>query len=128
MWEQFANSSQPVCHASTEEISASQGASCKHEHERTSVKHTPPLLYTQPYLPEFETKKETKKAKEEQKDENAEEEKESIEDLLSNDPKVVKWVQARQDTLKRGSLSQTRVHYMEQLFGENWTTIGKSIP
>jgi hypothetical protein len=50
----------------------------------------------------------------------------AAEALLSNDPKAVPWVQAQQEVLKRGNLSQTRIHYMEQLFGEDWTTIGKT--
>ena len=41
------------------------------------------------------------------------------------DPKTIAFIQAQQEALRRGSLSQTRVHYMEQLFGESWTTIGK---
>ena len=49
----------------------------------------------------------------------------SGEELLQSDPNVVRWVQAQQLALRQGKLSQTRVHYMEQLFGENWTTIGK---
>ena len=39
--------------------------------------------------------------------------------------KTIKWIQAQQEALKRGSLSQTRVHYMGQLFGEDWTAVGK---
>jgi len=39
--------------------------------------------------------------------------------------KTIKWIQAQQEALKRGSLSQTRVHYMGLLFGEDWTAVGK---
>lgn len=47
-------------------------------------------------------------------------------DQVLDDPDVVLWVQAQQAALKRGALSQTRVHYMGSLFGESWTTsIGK---
>lgn len=35
------------------------------------------------------------------------------------------WIMAQQEALKRGSLSQTRVHYMGNLFGESWTTVGR---
>jgi len=49
---------------------------------------------------------------------------EGPESLLA-DPKTVDWVLAQQQALKRGGLSQTRVQYMGQLFGDTWTTIGK---
>lgn len=47
-----------------------------------------------------------------------------VEAVLEN-PKTVSWIQAQQVALKKGKLSQTRVQYMGQLFGERWTTIGK---
>jgi len=46
-------------------------------------------------------------------------------ETVLEDPKAVAWIQAQQLALKRGTLSQTRVQYMGQLFGERWTTIGK---
>lgn len=36
---------------------------------------------------------------------------------------TVKWIRAQQEALKKGKLSQTRVHYMGSLFGEDWTTV-----
>lgn len=42
------------------------------------------------------------------------------------DPEAVTWVRAQQQALKKGTLSQTRVQYMGQLFGEQWTTIGRT--
>ena len=36
---------------------------------------------------------------------------------------TVQWIKAQQEVMKRGKLSQTRVHYMGQLFGEDWTTV-----
>lgn len=50
-----------------------------------------------------------------------------LDDVLS-DPATVPWIMAQQEVLKRGGLSQTRVHYMGQLFGDMWTTIGKDLP
>ena len=50
--------------------------------------------------------------------------KEGLSMVMSKD-KTIKWIQAQQEALKRGSLSQTRVHYMGQLFGDDWTTVGK---
>ncbi|KAG7373255.1 helicase domain protein [Nitzschia inconspicua] len=47
-----------------------------------------------------------------------------LDDVLA-DPKTVTWIQAQQEVLKRGGLSQTRVHYMGNMFGDGWTTIGK---
>lgn len=46
-------------------------------------------------------------------------------EAVLEDPDTITWIQAQQQALKRGSLSQTRVQYMGQLFGERWTTIGK---
>lgn len=46
-------------------------------------------------------------------------------DFILDEPDTIAWIQAQQQALKRGSLSQTRVQYMGQLFGERWTTIGK---
>lgn len=50
-----------------------------------------------------------------------------VEAVLEDDPtnNVVAWIQAQQQALKKGKLSQTRVQYMGLLFGERWTTIGK---
>lgn len=42
---------------------------------------------------------------------------------IMQEEKTIKWIKAQQETLKRGGLSQTRVHYMGQLFGDSWTTI-----
>jgi hypothetical protein len=39
------------------------------------------------------------------------------------DPTTIPWAKAQQEVLKRGGLSQTRVHYMEILFGDDWTTM-----
>jgi Helicase associated domain len=36
---------------------------------------------------------------------------------------TVRWIKAQQEVMKKGNLSQTRVHYMGQLFGEDWTTV-----
>ena len=44
-----------------------------------------------------------------------------------SDPDPIPWSMSQQRALKRGTLSQTRVEYMGQLFGESWTTIGKEI-
>lgn len=49
---------------------------------------------------------------------------EGVETVLEN-PNTISWIIAQQLALKRGTLSQTRVQYMGQLFGETWTTIGK---
>lgn len=46
-------------------------------------------------------------------------------ETVMEDPNTLSWIMAQQLALKRGSLSQTRVQYMGQLFGERWTTIGK---
>jgi Helicase associated domain len=46
-------------------------------------------------------------------------------DAVLADAKTVSWIQAQQEALKRGGLSQTRVHYMGNMFGDLWTTIGK---
>jgi hypothetical protein len=46
-------------------------------------------------------------------------------DHVMRDPETIPWIVAQQETLKRGGLSQTRVHYMGSLFGDTWTTIGK---
>jgi len=43
---------------------------------------------------------------------------------VMKDPQTISWIMAQQQALKRGSLSQTRVQYMGQLFGDRWTTIG----
>ena len=51
---------------------------------------------------------------------------ESLSDLLQ-ETATIKWIQAQQEALKRGQLSQTRVHYMGQMFGEDWTTVGKQV-
>lgn len=48
-------------------------------------------------------------------------------DVVLDDPDTVPWIIAQQEALKRGGLSQTRVHYMGQLFGDMWTTIGKPL-
>jgi hypothetical protein len=45
-------------------------------------------------------------------------------EVVLNDPKTVTWIQAQQEALKRGGLSQTRVHYMGNMFGDQWTMIG----
>jgi hypothetical protein len=50
-------------------------------------------------------------------------EQEGLEALLQ-DSEVTKWVVAQQEALKRESLSHTRTHYMDELFGESWTSIG----
>lgn len=47
-----------------------------------------------------------------------------IETVLE-DPKTISWIKAQQSALKRGILSQTRIQYMGQLFGDQWTTFGK---
>jgi hypothetical protein len=45
-------------------------------------------------------------------------------DAVLDHPETVPWITAQQEALKRGKLSQTRVHYMGLLFGDMWTTIG----
>ena len=50
-------------------------------------------------------------------------EEQGLDPVLAN-PDTVKWIRAQQEALKRGSLSQTRAHYMGNLFGESWTSIG----
>lgn len=44
-------------------------------------------------------------------------------DKILQNHETILWIQAQQRALKRGSLSQTRVTYMETLFGENWQEI-----
>jgi len=46
-------------------------------------------------------------------------------ETVLKDPNTISWIIAQQLALKRGTLSQTRVQYMGELFGETWTTIGK---
>lgn len=46
-------------------------------------------------------------------------------DTVLEDPETIPWIKAQQQALKKGTLSQTRVEYMGQLFGDTWTTIGK---
>jgi len=46
-------------------------------------------------------------------------------EAVMEEPTTIAWIQAQQFALKRGTLSKTRVEYMGQLFGEEWTTIGK---
>eukprot|EP00339_Tiarina_fusa_P002976 CAMPEP_0117037880 /NCGR_PEP_ID=MMETSP0472-20121206/26695_1 /TAXON_ID=693140 ORGANISM="Tiarina fusus, Strain LIS" /NCGR_SAMPLE_ID=MMETSP0472 /ASSEMBLY_ACC=CAM_ASM_000603 /LENGTH=302 /DNA_ID=CAMNT_0004747961 /DNA_START=188 /DNA_END=1096 /DNA_ORIENTATION=+ len=83
------------------------------------------------FMSQYRTYLEILKEKEENGDgdinDNNENERSNAETLIAADPKAVGWVQAQQEVLKRGDLSQTRVHYMEQLFGEDWTMIGKTI-
>jgi hypothetical protein len=47
---------------------------------------------------------------------------EGLETVMAEES-TIKWIRAQQEVLKRGGLSQTRVHYMGQLFGEDWTTV-----
>ena len=42
--------------------------------------------------------------------------------IVMEDPKTIVWIRAQQQALKKGTLSQTRVEYMGQLFGDTWTT------
>lgn len=44
---------------------------------------------------------------------------------VMSEEKTIKWIMAQQEALKRGTLSQTRVHYMGGLFGEDWTRVGQ---
>eukprot|EP00980_Cylindrotheca_fusiformis_P014958 scaffold4095_cov117-Cylindrotheca_fusiformis.AAC.15 len=44
-------------------------------------------------------------------------------DKVLNDPQTIKWIQAQQEVVKRGAMSQTRIHYLEELFGKDWTSI-----
>ncbi|MGK3736031.1 MAG: hypothetical protein ACI90V_002873 [Bacillariaceae sp.] len=48
-------------------------------------------------------------------------------ETILNDPSTTVWIQAQQQALKRGTLSQTRVQYMGEVFGDRWTTIGNKI-
>ena len=48
-------------------------------------------------------------------------------ETVLNDPNTTLWIQAQQLALKRGTLSQTRVQYMGEVFGDRWTTIGNKI-
>ncbi|VEU38456.1 unnamed protein product [Pseudo-nitzschia multistriata] len=48
----------------------------------------------------------------------------SGEDVLA-DTKTTDWIRAQQQALRQGKLSQTRVQYMGQLFGDTWTTLGR---
>mmetsp|Transcript_17170 Transcript_17170/g.35527 ORF Transcript_17170/g.35527 Transcript_17170/m.35527 type:complete len:302 (-) Transcript_17170:75-980(-) len=41
---------------------------------------------------------------------------------VMRDPETILWIRAQQLALKKGALSQTRVEYMGQLFGDTWTT------
>lgn len=46
-------------------------------------------------------------------------------ETVLSESKTVAWIKAQQEALKRGTLSQTRVHYMGDLFGEDWTAVGR---
>jgi len=47
---------------------------------------------------------------------------EGLETVMAEES-TIQWIRAQKEVLKRGGLSQTRVHYMGQLFGEDWTTV-----
>lgn len=44
-------------------------------------------------------------------------------DAVLDDTEVQKWIQAQRKTRKRGALSDTRNHYMENLVGEDWMEV-----
>jgi hypothetical protein len=46
-------------------------------------------------------------------------------EAVLSESKPVNWIKAQQEVLKRGTLSHTRVHYLADLFGEDWTTVGR---
>lgn len=46
-------------------------------------------------------------------------------ETVMEDPKTTSWIKAQQEVVKRGDMSQTRIHYLEELFGEDWTSIGR---
>jgi hypothetical protein len=41
-------------------------------------------------------------------------------DAILTDPGVQQWIQAQREAVARGTLSETRKHYMEELVGEDW--------
>jgi hypothetical protein len=46
-------------------------------------------------------------------------------DIVLDDPKTTSWIKAQQEVVKRGAMSQTRIHYLEELFGDSWLAMGK---
>eukprot|EP00934_Nitzschia_sp_Nitz4_P008549 Nitzschia sp. Nitz4//scaffold6_size259037//127683//128396//NITZ4_001076-RA/size259037-processed-gene-0.74-mRNA-1//-1//CDS//3329556899//8539//frame0 len=46
-------------------------------------------------------------------------------DAVLQDPRTMPWLKLQQEALEQKAMSHTREHYMVQLFGENWTSIGK---
>jgi hypothetical protein len=45
-------------------------------------------------------------------------------DAILSEPEVQQWIQAQREATKRGTLSETRQHYMESVAGANWLTTG----
>ena len=46
----------------------------------------------------------------------------SVDDIINDDPKIKLWIHAQQEASKRGTLSETRTHYMNDMFGTSWLT------
>jgi hypothetical protein len=46
-------------------------------------------------------------------------------DAVRSQSQTVTWIKAQQEACKRGTLSQTRVHYLRDLFGDDWMTVGQ---
>jgi hypothetical protein len=46
-------------------------------------------------------------------------------DPVLDDPKTTSWIKSQQEVVKRGAMSQTRIHYLEELFGDSWMAIGE---
>lgn len=46
----------------------------------------------------------------------------SAADSILSDPEVQQWIQAQREAVKRGTLSETRQHYMESVAGVDWIT------
>jgi hypothetical protein len=49
-------------------------------------------------------------------------------DIVLDDPKTMSWIKAQQVVVKRGDMSQTRIHYLDELFGDTWLEMGKEKP
>ncbi|CAJ1946418.1 unnamed protein product [Cylindrotheca closterium] len=48
---------------------------------------------------------------------------EAIQIIIAEDPKVKALVQAQKQIEAKGTMSETRMNYMNQLFGDEWTTL-----
>jgi hypothetical protein len=46
----------------------------------------------------------------------------SATDAILSESEVQQWIQAQREAVKRGTLSETRQHYMESVAGVDWLT------